>query len=213
MKVLAVLNRKGGAGKTTAAVNLAGALAELGKDVLLVDADEQGAATMWSQATPEGLGFDVVHLASRSLARRVPVVGADRELVIIDGPAVSAEVNAAAIEAAHLVVVPVGPSGLDLWVVRDVAALILRAGRPGVFLLNRVNGRRRISTEAPEAFEALGLPVLDSSLGDRVHFVESPLAGQTVLRYAPKSEAALEVRVVAVELLGLLEGVEHDQET
>src|SRR5712692_1013046 len=56
-KIIAVVNQKGGVGKTTLVMQLAGALTRRGRTVLVVDADPQGTATRWAVAAPEGLPF------------------------------------------------------------------------------------------------------------------------------------------------------------
>ncbi|RUV29963.1 AAA family ATPase, partial [Mesorhizobium sp. M5C.F.Ca.IN.020.32.2.1] len=87
--IIALLNQKGGAGKTTLALHLAGEWARRGSRVTLIDADPQGSALDWSQqrsrsGTPRLFG--VVGLARDTLHREAPELARDADHVVIDGP-------------------------------------------------------------------------------------------------------------------------------
>ena len=87
--IVALLNQKGGVGKTTLTLHLAGAWAAQGKRGILIDADPQGSALDWSERrSHEGLPrlFTGIGVARDTLHSEAPELARDADHVVIDGP-------------------------------------------------------------------------------------------------------------------------------
>src|SRR5215469_7836531 len=121
MVVVAVLNQKGGVGKTTLATNLARALHLEGAKVLLVDSDPQGSARDWHAA---GQLVNVVGLDRPTLDKDLKAVGGGYDWLIIDGAPQAHNLTVAAIKAAGVILIPVQPSPYDIWGTSDVVDLV-----------------------------------------------------------------------------------------
>lgn len=194
MAIIAVAALKGGAGKSTIAVNLA---AELG--AVLVDADLQGTTSQW------GVGALVLPLenirdASGWLGR---VLALDSDFVVIDCPPHLATVTEAAVGIADLVLLPVSPSGADLTATATALELIARAryaradGGPKVLLVpSRVDVRTSAGREIRAALKNLGEPVAPT-IRQRAAHVDAFSAGQAIRDYAPASTAHEDFKALA----------------
>lgn len=201
---MAILNQKGGSGKTTLATNLAHALKLSGERVLLVDADPQGSARDWNAAN-EGKLLSVVGLDRETLPVDLKGIESGYDWIVIDGAPQVAKLSAAAIKAADVVIIPVQPSPYDVWSTADLVGLIkarqeVTGGKPkAVFLVSRAIRNSKLSREVGEALQGYGLPTLKAGTTQRVIYPTTASHGLTVMS-DPGCEAAMEIMAIVREI-------------
>jgi chromosome partitioning protein len=209
--IVALLNQKGGVGKTTLALHVAGEWARRGARVTLVDADPQGSALDWSEARAHEDAprlFGVVGLARDTLHREATELAKTADVVVIDGPPRVASLLRSALLAADLVLIPVQPSPLDGWASAEMVALLgeARVFRPDLsarFVLNRCPARATIVRTTGDALNVSDPPPMASRIGQRVIFAEAMRTGRLAFEVDPASAAAREIAALAYEIGGL----------
>jgi chromosome partitioning protein len=202
MMRIALLNQKGGVGKTTLSVHIAAALAGRGLKVLLIDADPQHSAIDWTAARDaSGLPamFSTVGMPVATIHSEIDKLAEPYDAVVIDGPPRVTALARSAIMASDLVLIPVQPSPYDVWASAEVVGLIKEATiyKPALkyaFTINRKVVNTSIGRDVTDALaEFDGVPVLSASIGQRVVFAESAGSGRTVMEMTSDSPAAREI--------------------
>ena len=127
--VITIAQRKGGAGKTTLAAQLATAWLRQGARVALLDIDPQASLAAWvelrrARLGAENVGFDFAALPGWRAAQWIEDRARGAEFVVVDGPPHADTEARIAVRAASLVLVPVQPSPLDLWATEATLAMV-----------------------------------------------------------------------------------------
>lgn len=206
--IVALLNQKGGVGKTTIALHLAGVWARRGGRVTLVDADPQGSALDWAaQRAREGVRrlFGVLGLPRDTLHHEAPEIALSADYVVIDGPPRIAGLMRSALLAADLVLIPVQPSPFDGWASAELLSLLgeARIFRPNLvarFVLNRVLLRTVIARDTADSLADHDPPMLASRIGQRIAFADAARSGKLVCDDAPTGPAARDISRLAAEI-------------
>jgi chromosome partitioning protein len=198
--IVAVVQTKGGVGKTTLTVNLAvERVVRAKRDVLLVDADEQGTASDFSALRAERLGqtgYSAIQLAGNAVRTQVQKLKSKFDDVFIDTGGRDTQALRAALTVADIALVPFQPRSFDVWTLDKVAALIGEAkgfneSLRAFALLNcaDASGPDNVAaavslTEHPE------IAYLDSPLGRRKAFPNANAIGLSVLEASPADKKA-----------------------
>ena len=183
---IALLNQKGGSGKTTISTNLAHALKLDGLNVLLVDADPQGNARDWNEAN-DGELLPVVGLDRETLPKDLSAIATGYDWIVIDGAPQVARLSAAAVKAADIILIPVQPSPYDIWACADLVDIIkarqdVTDGQPYAgFVISRSIKNTRLSSEVTKALKDYELPILKSGTTQRVAYPTTASEGRTVM--------------------------------
>jgi chromosome partitioning protein len=214
-KILAVVNQKGGVGKTTLSMQLAGTLALRNHRVLVVDADPQGTASRWAASAPDEQPFPgaVVSLAAAGskLHREVVKLAQDYDYILVDCPPAVDSINSrSALLIADLALVPVIPSPPDLWASTGIARLIeevctINAELRALLVLNLCQANRLLLKDSTTVLQDFELPLAKQQLGLREVYRQSSVYGTTVHTMGPKAElAAREMNMLADEIITIL---------
>lgn len=200
LKVICVASAKGGAGKSTLALNLAALAAETGEPTLIVDLDPQASAVDWRKVRtaeapwPRVAAGDVETLPALLAAARGEGIG----LVVLDTPPQNTRKMFAAIELANLTIVPIRPSVLDIRSAGRTLRKLRAYRRRYAVVLNACpitsRGEARAVRESREALAPH--PILPFCISQRVAFQHALIDGRAAHEYEPEGKAAAEMRSV-----------------
>ena len=211
MPVVAIVNQKGGTGKTTLATNLAWVLAEKG-NVLLLDADPQASSQNWAAGDdPASTALTVKGIGTGDLIQLVRSMATNYDWVIIDGPPGITKTSADAVRVADVVLIPAKPSPLDVWAAADIVKAVQARQKAAngvpkaAFVITMTQPRTRLGRNIDDALNGMGIPVLQARTTQRVAYPNAINDGNSVV--VGRDQTA---RNEILAIKGELEALTHD---
>lgn len=214
MPTIAVVNQKGGAGKSTIAVHLARWLQRQKKAILFVDADGQRTSSIWLESLENEIPFRVLQNPDE-LLDQLPKLAKEYEWVLVDGPATLSETTRALLLWADLALIPCQPAGVDLASASDTVRLVrqaqaIRGGLPkAVLFLNKAIKGTKLKDEAFAVLQQVqDVELLETIIHQRQIITDSFGQGATVfdLTGTPAGTARRELDSLFKQAMEVLNG-------
>lgn len=189
-KVIVVCNQKGGAGKTTVSMQLAGAFQRRNYRSLVIDADPQNTATRWAASASDDKPFPApvigLSAAGTKVHREVAKFVEDYDVIIVDcPPAADSPIPQSALLVADLALVPLVPSPLDLWAsvgIREVIGQVshINESLQSLLVVNQCQPHTKLAKEVLDILADFGIPLCPIVLRQRTAYRQAAIFGQTV---------------------------------
>ena len=206
MKVLSVLNGKGGVGKTTTTINTAACLARMGFKVVVVDTDPQSSVANWVN---DNCPFDVATAPDEKQIYQVKKTLSEYDYILIDGAGSISAISAAAVMVSDMVIVPITPSPLDF--AASVAILDVVQARselkpvPVRFLMTKVIAGTEMFNVLRESISGTGIKSMKVQLKQRQAYVKTLTDGGTIFD-SNDGQAKGEIEILSKEIIDILAG-------
>ena len=228
MKVISVVNTKGGSGKSTIACNIAAIAAAEGKKVILIDADPKQQSSMifhtfrtnYNEKLAEGVAklpeFTAVSIPNNTIFKSITSFS-DFDLVVIDAGAGDNAVVRSAISASAygILIVPCQPSPYDLNGTMDTLNLLEEARAMMdidaflvlnmIFTNKRVNILKDVEESIKELVEGFNVNIIEPGLTNYLAYKNSVMNGMSVVEFDPKGKAAANMMEFYNKIMNYLE--------
>lgn len=208
--IVSILNQKGGAGKTTLAINLARCLLLSNQSVILVDSDPQGSARNWHVSSNGDL-LEVVGLDRPTIDKDIRKFKLHYDWIIVDGVPQLSDMAIKSVMCSDIILIPVQPSPYDVWAAGDIVDIIkqrqeiVEGKLKAAFVVSRQIVNTVIGKEIRTILEQYEMPIFKAGTYQRVAYSNS-VQGGTVFESSSK-EAISEIINIKNELM---EFANHD---
>jgi chromosome partitioning protein len=208
-RVIAVINQKGGAGKTTLSMNLAAGLSLRG-DTLVLDLDPQGSSRQWASLGNAPFPATVKQIGGNKWDAKTlhQNYKAYAYLVLDCPPSIDSHASLQALRACDLALIPVLPSPIDLWASLRLPQEIEEARKTNKRLqarlvLNQLEPKSALSAAMHDAIAEFGIKVLDTGIRRRAVYRSAALEGVSVYQMGSRGkDAAAEIEAIINEVTG-----------